>query len=58
MITAMTELIIFWTAALITAAILAALREVYSDDPTGSTTYRPPASHHPDDFSRHGSSFR
>ncbi len=58
MITAMTALLVFWIAVLITAAVLAVLRDIYSDDPTGWSAYEPPRSHPTDDFSRHGSSFR
>ena len=47
MITAMTELIIFWTIVLVVAAVLATLRDVYDD---GLGRRQPPPSHHPDLF--------
>jgi hypothetical protein len=47
MITAMTELFIFWIAVLTVAVVLAALRDIYDD---GRGHRPPPRSHHPDLF--------
>lgn len=47
MITAMTELIVFWTIVLVVAAVLATLRDVYDD---GYGRRPPPPSHLPDLF--------
>jgi hypothetical protein len=47
MITAMTELLIFWIIVLVVAAAFAALRDVYDD---GYGRRPPPPSHHPDTF--------
>jgi hypothetical protein len=47
MITAMTELIIFWTIVLLVAGVLVALRDIYDD---GHGHRPPPPSHHPDEF--------
>jgi hypothetical protein len=46
MITAMTELIIFWTIVLLVAGVLVALRDIY-DDGYG---HRPPPRSHPEQF--------
>jgi hypothetical protein len=43
----MTELLIFWTAAILVATVLATLRDVYDD---GLGRREPPASHHPGPF--------
>ncbi len=47
MITAMTEIIFFWTAILLSAALLAALHEINRD---GAGRRVPPRSHPPDIF--------
>jgi hypothetical protein len=47
MITAMTELLVFWTVVLVVAAALAALRDIY-DDGYG---HRPPPESHSVDLS-------
>jgi hypothetical protein len=47
MITAMTEIIVFWTIVLLVAGALAALRDIYDD---GYGRRPPPRSHHPDQF--------
>jgi len=43
MITAMTELLLFWTIVLVVAGVLAALRDIHDD---GLGRRQPPPSHH------------
>ena len=50
-ITAMTATITLLVLALVVAAVLATLRDVYDD---GLGRRRPPASHHPEPFDPHG----
>ena len=50
MITAMTELLVFWIIVIAVAAVLATLRDVYDD---GLGRRQPPASHHPEPFDPH-----
>lgn len=57
MITAMSALLVFWSAVLLTAAVLAVLRDVLGDDPRSHRGYTPPASHRADEFARSGSTF-
>lgn len=45
MITAMTELLIFWTVVIVLAALMATLRDLYDD---GYDRRPPPSSHLPD----------
>lgn len=47
MITAMTELLIFWLIVLVTAGVLATLRDIYDD---GYGRRPAPPSHHSDVF--------
>jgi len=47
MITAMTELLIFWTIVLVVAGVLTALRDIHDD---GLGRRQPPRSRYPDQF--------
>lgn len=47
MLTAMTELLAFWTIVFVVAGVLATLRDVYAD---GLGHRRPPRSHEPEPF--------
>ena len=59
MITAMNELLLFWSLVLLIAGALVLVREIYHDEPYGRLGRRePPRSHERDPFERTGSSWR